>query len=139
MRHLYNCHVAIERLAGTMVNGTPNLSWTQITEVIDPSLPAGQMWCRLDLTFLRPGKDQPAPLVAGRALDRVGVCFFNPTTAVAAGDRIRTVAGPVAGTFEIRSIPDPAIAMRAAHHMEVQVIEVAQGLTGVFPAGVLDS
>jgi hypothetical protein len=47
---------------------------------------------------------------------------------VLAGDRLRCVAGPVFGTFEIRVVPDPAQDYVGTHHIEVQVIEVAQAL-----------
>jgi len=135
MRHLYSSRVEVLRLSATMVSGTPTLAWTKITAVPDPVLgTAGELLCRLDLGFMRLGRDQPMAVVAGRAPDRVGVMFFDATAHVKAGDRVHTLAGPITGTFEIRPIPDPATDMTRVHHMEVQVVEVAQALDGVFPA-----
>jgi hypothetical protein len=115
--------------------GAMTLSWTAVSTVVDPILgQPGLLKCRLDLTFVRPGKDQPAPIVAGRAPDRVGVCYFDLATDAAnvplvlAGDRLQCAAGPIFGTFEIRAIPDVAQDMLGAHHVEVQVIEVSQML-----------
>ncbi len=139
MRHLYNCRVAVDELSGDIVNGTPTLTWAQLGVNLDPYLPGseGELMCRLDLYLQRPGKDAPMPIVAGRAPDRVGVMFFDATAAAAAvkaGQRVRVLSGPVTGTFEIRATPDPAQDFSpVAHHMEVQVIEVAQAPAGIFP------
>lgn len=139
MRHLYNCRAALVRLSGTIVNGTPVMNWQPVTDIIDPALGVpGEMMCRLDLSFIRPGKDQLMPIVAGRAPDRVGVLFYDVTDKVKAGDRITILSGPVTGTFEIRVVPDPAVDLTNAHHMEVQVIEVAQALAGIFPGAALE-
>lgn len=133
MRHLYMSRCEVLRFTSLMVNGTPTQSWGKIDAVVDPRLGVpGELMCRINLGFLRPGVDQPVPLVAGRAPDRSGVMFFDPTGAIKAGDRVRTLSGPVTGTFEIRVIPEPAIDYRGAHHMEVQIVEVAQQLTGQF-------
>jgi hypothetical protein len=138
VRHLYNSRAAVWRLSGDLVDGTPTFVWTQITDVVDPILATpGELMCRLDLTYVRPGKDQPMPIVAGRAPDRVGLLMFDSTPNLKAGDQVRMIAGPVTGTFEIRVVPDPAVGYAVTHHMEVQVIETSQALAGVFPgAGV---
>lgn len=134
MRHLYQSRMEVLRLSGTLVNGAPVMRYDKVASTVDPKLGAtGEIMCRLDLTFIRPGKDQPMPIVAGRAPDRIGVLFYDTGCDVRAGDRLRAVAGPVTGTFEIRTIPDSAVAYGTTHHMEVQVIEVAQSLAGVFP------
>lgn len=139
MRHTYNVRAEVLELTGDLVNGTPTLSWTKLTDVVDPLLGvAGELMCRLDLNFIRVGKDQPMPVIAGRAPDRTGVMFFDTTDYVRAGLFIRALDGPVTGTFEIRTIPDPAVGMYNAHHMEVQVFEYAQVLTGVFPGTELE-
>lgn len=111
------------------------LGWNPVTDIVDPVLDqSGLLQCRLDLHLVRPGKDAPAPLVAGRAPDRVGVAFFDlapgPSGAplVLAGDRLECVAGPIFGTFDIRVIPDVAQDLVGGHHIEVQVIEVSQML-----------
>ncbi len=137
MRHLFNCRAEVLRQTGTVINGVLTSTFPKISDVPDPYLGvAGELMCRLDLSFVRPGKDQPAPVVAGTAQDRIGVMFFSTTDAVKAGDRVRVLTGPVSGTFEIRAIPDPAQDRLTAHHMEVQVIEVAQALANKFPGGI---
>lgn len=110
-------------------------SWGAVDDVVDPILgEPGLLKCRLDLLFVRPGKDQPMPIVAGRAPDRIGVCYYDLATdadnvpLVLAGDRLKCVAGPIFGTFDIRVIPDVAQDMIGAHHIEVQVVEVSQML-----------
>ncbi len=134
MRHLYHSRVEVRRLDGEYVNGTLTQVWKKVDTVLDPLLGVpGELMCRLDLNFVRPGKDQPMPIQAGRAPDRIGLMFFDTTDDIKAGDMLHTVAGPVTGTFEIRVIPDPAVGFAAAHHMEVQIVEVAQALRGRFP------
>lgn len=136
MRHLFNTRAEVLRLDGELTAGSPVLSWNKLTYVLDPYINSpGELMCRLDLTFQRPGKDQPMPIVAGRVPDRIGVMYFSVTDQVKAGDRIRPISGPILGTFEIRVIPDPAVAFSAAHHMEVQVIEVSRNLSSLFPGG----
>lgn len=133
MRHLFASRVEVIRLTGQMNNGVPSLSWNKVDDILDARLgTAGELMCRLDLNFLRPGKDQPAPLVAGRAMDRIGVMFYSADDQLRANDRIRCIAGPVKGTFEIRNNPDPAVDYSQAHHFEVQIIEVAQSADNGF-------
>lgn len=139
MRHLYASRCEVLRLSGVLVDGSPDMDWSKVSTVVDPDLGIpGELMCRLDLSFLRPGKDAPMPLVAGRAPDRIGVCFFDTSADVKAGDRLHCLSGPVSGTFEIRSIPDSADDFASSHHMEVQVVEVAQQLTSTFPGTGLE-
>lgn len=140
MRHLYNCLVEVLQLSGGLVYGTPTLTWDVIGDTPDPVLGVtGQMMCRISLGVVRPGKDAPMPIVAGRAPDRVGVMYFDPSDAVKAGQRIHILDGPFLGTFEIRAMPDVAVMGATAHHMEVQVIEVAQAASGAFPGATVES
>ena len=111
-----------------------SVSWAPVTDILDPYQDApGLMACRLDLQFTRPGKDAPMPLVAGRAPDRVGVLFYDmPADAsglplLKAGDRLQMVSGPIAGTFELRQVPEIAQDYLGAHHGESQVIEISAG------------
>lgn len=115
-------------MSAVMTDGSPKVDWNKVDFIIDARLGvSGELMCRLDLNFLRPGKDAPPPVVAGRALDRIGLMFFSATSKLKAGDRVRCLSGPVTGTFEIRNNPDPAAAYGpAVHHYEVQIIEVAQ-------------
>lgn len=136
MRGLYSSVVSVTRLTPSF-NGQGGMSmeWAAITAIPDLvlSTPA-LMACRLDIGFTRPGKDQFAPLVAGRPPDRVGVCYYDPVVdsnglpVVKAGDRLLCVSGPIFGSWEVRVIPDVAQNYIGAHHVEVQVIEVSQAL-----------
>jgi hypothetical protein len=136
MRIFYSSTCQVLRSNSSLdVGGGMSFTWDPVTDVVDRYLNTpGMLQCRLDLTFLRPGKDQPAPIVAGRAPDRVGVCYFDlvpdaeGASQVRAGDRLRCVSGPIFGTFEIRLIPDVAQSLIGAHHIEVQVVEVSQML-----------
>jgi len=136
-RHLYNCTASVTRLTPTLTDaGDMVLSWNQLTDIVDVWLgEPGLLKCRIDVGFVRRGIDLKAPLVAGRAPDRIGLCFFDPVAdpssgalLVKAGDRLQMTDGPVYGTWEIRATPDPAQSYVGVHHMEVQVIEVAQAL-----------
>lgn len=129
MRHLYHTRAEVLRLRQEFSDGVPTMTWQQVDQIVDPVLGVpGELMCRIDLQFVRPGKDQPMPVVAGRAPDRVGLMFFDATTEILSGDRIHCIDGPISGTFEIRATPDPAVGHMLAHHMEVQIIEVAQHL-----------
>jgi hypothetical protein len=135
LRSLYRTKVRVLRIHREMVNGAPVLTWEQVPDILDPYLDEpGMMMCRLDLQFTRPGKDAPQPIVAGRAPDRVGVVFYDYTQFLLAGDRLECVEGPIAGTFELRQVPEAAQDYGGAHHGENQVIEVAQTVVSpVFP------
>lgn len=136
MRAFYSSTCQVLRAVSSVApGGGMTYTWPPVSSVVDPVLnQPGLLQCRIDLTFVRPGKDQPAPLVAGRAPDRIGVCYFDLATdengvpLVLAGDRLSCVSGPIFGTFEIRPIPDVAQGMSGAHHVEVQVVEVSQML-----------
>jgi hypothetical protein len=136
LRMFYSSTCQVLRLDRALgAGGGMTFAWDAVDTIVDPVLnQPGLLQCRLDMTFLRPGKDQPAPMVAGRAPDRVGVCYFDLATdadgvpLVLAGDRLRCVAGPIYGTFEVKLIPDVAIDLIGAHHVETQVSEVSQML-----------
>ncbi len=127
MRHLFHTRAEVLRLSPQRENGVPQMTWQKVPTIVDKWLGTpGELRCRIDLSFQRPGKDQPMPIVAGRAPDRVGLMFLSATRHILAGDRIHCLDGPIRGTFEIRAMPDVAADFAVAHHMEVQVIEVAQ-------------
>lgn len=131
MRHLYNTRAEVLRPRPTITDGLAQISWQKLTIVVDAfAATPGELMCRIDLNFQRPGKDQPMQMVAGRAPDRVGLMFFDPTNDIQSGDRIHCLDGPVQGTFEIRVMPDPAVGYGPAHHMEVQIVEVSQNMRG---------
>lgn len=141
--HLYNSQAQVVRLQPTFLDtGAMGVSWAPISDLVDPYLAIpGQLRCRLDLSFIRPGKDAPAPRVAGRAPDRVGLLFCDAAydtsgrLFIKAGDRLTMLAGPIAGTFQFQQVPEPAQDMIGGHHLECQVVEVAQALepTGLRP------
>jgi hypothetical protein len=135
LRIFYQSMVQVLRLKMKVANGTPTLTWTEVQDVIDPyvAIP-GQMMCRLDLMFVK-RTDMPMPLTAGAAQQRQGTAFFDcaidPNTGapyVLAGDRLNCLAGPVVGTFEIRQIPNSAISLAGAHHIETSIWEVAKSI-----------
>ena len=139
MEHLFNSLVRIERLNTTVQDGQAVTSYVQATDS-DPAIDAllHALPCRLDLNFIRNGKDAIPAQVAGRAPDRFGVLFASAFAPLKAADRVVTIPNstgdlPVDGTFEIRAIPDRAIAFSARHHIEVQVVEVGQELTTDWP------
>lgn len=137
IRHLYVSRAEVHRLRTTIVNGSMKNEWSKLTEIVDPRLGVpGELMCRLDLNFVRPGKDQPSPLVAGRAIDRVGVLFCDATPNLLAGDWLKFVVGPITGTFELKATPDGAIDFSNVHHFEVQVSEVAPS-AAKFPGSVV--
>lgn len=136
LAHMYNSRVSVRRMKSSAEDGAPVFSWKP-----EPGLQ--YVACRIDMGFLRPGKDAPMPIEAGKAPSRVGVLFADSFCGLIAGDRVTCVANdfgqtPVTGTFEIRVPPDEAQGYSATHHLEVQVIEVAQQILAgerVFPGG----
>lgn len=127
MEHLYSSTVKVQRTQMTVDNGQAIMGW------VDQPAPLNAVKCRLDLNFIRPGKDVLPAVNAGRAPDRIGVMFVSASVPLKAGDRIVTLSGPVTGTFDIRVIPDIALDYAGGHHIEVQVLETNQLLDGVFP------
>lgn len=145
-RGLYSSVVQVIRLTPTLnANFGMSLSWNVVPDVVDTVLEQpGQLACRLAIGALRPGKDQPPPIVAGRPQDRYGVIYFDPVTVngvplVKAGDRFLCISGPISGMFEMRNIPDQLQGYRGAAHCEAQVIECAMmsgpGSPTPFPGG----
>lgn len=95
------------------------------------------MRCRLDLQFLRPGKDTPSAVVAGAIPDREGIMFCSNDPRLTAGMQIETINDRrgkqvVVGVFEIKEMPDVALDYADAHHIEVKIIETVQQKTA-FP------
>lgn len=127
MEHLFSSVVKVQRLVKTRKDSMTELAW------VDQESPLNAIKCRLDLNFLRPGKDIPPAYEAGVAPDRIGVMFCRAGLPLRAGDRIVTVSGPVQGTFDIKTIPDVALDYSSGHHIEVQIVETVQDLTGKWP------
>ena|SRR5882672_11051165 len=134
MEHLFNSRVKVQRLDPSASNGMATYTW------VDQPSPLDYLKCRIDVQFLRPGKDIPKPFEAGKAPENTGVLFYSRDVKLLAGDRLVCVPNdaaelPVEGVFEIRNIPDTAQDAARSHHFEVQVFEVAQAFAGdrVFP------
>lgn len=123
MEHLYSSTCKVQRLVKSVQNGMVSANWTDVS-----TPPLSSFKCRLDLNFLRPGKDAPPAYEAGTAPDRVGIMFCSASLPLLPGDRIVTVSGPVSGVFEIKMIPDIAIDYSSGHHIEVQIVEAVQNL-----------
>jgi hypothetical protein len=131
MEHLYASVVRVER-PGVVedAEGYVEQGWT-----VAPEEGMDYVRCRLDLNFLRPGKDiAPAP-VAGRAPDRIGLMFCGPYVPIRAGDRIVAIPNDmgeivIPGTFEIRVVPDKVVGFSSIHHQEIQILETTQDIHG---------
>jgi len=127
MRHLFSSRVEILEAITDIVDGARVQAWNKSTANFDATCAPGEMKCRLDLIFLRPGKDQPAPIVAGRSPDRTGVMYCSYTPALQSGQIIKVLSGPYTGaSFLLKMRPDEAQAFSKTHHIEVQVFEVNQ-------------
>ena len=132
VRGLYSSVVQVFRLTPTLnADFGMTVSWGVVPDIVDLQLQQpGLMACRLAIGLLRPGKDQPPPLVAGRPQDRYGVIYYDPVTLagvplVKAGDRFLCVSGPISGTWEMRNSPDQLQGYSLPQHCEAQVVEVA--------------
>ena|ERR1044071_7559242 len=135
MRHLFNTSVEVFEPTTDIVDGARVQTWSKSTASFDSAMANGELKCRLDLIFLRPGKDAPAPIVAGRTPDRTGIMFCSYTPNLRGGQIVKCKTGPYTGSsFLIKMPPDVAQAFSAGHHIEVQVFEVNQA--GInYPAG----
>lgn len=135
MRHLFASRVEVLESVTDIVDGARVQTWNKSSLDFDPTCGPGEMKCRLDLIFLRPGKDAPAPVVAGRSPDRTGVLFCSNTPALQGGQIIKVIDGPHVGSmFLLKMRPDEAQAFAGSHHIEVQVHEVNQA-GFVYPSG----
>lgn len=136
LAHLYASRVAVKRMRGSSEDGSASFAWVVVGAL--QSVP-----CRLDVGYLRPGKDQPMPIEAGKAPSRIALLTADSYCGIRAGDRITCVPGPdgktpVTGTWELRLPPDEILAFSQPHHIEVQVIEVAVAVASgerSFPGG----
>jgi hypothetical protein len=109
----------ILRLEVANVAGAPDVSWKTV---------AKDVRLRMDLNFLRPGKDSGWVPEAGRSPDRSGVAFFLTSADVRSGDRIKMTKGPT-GTFLVDgAVDDPTDRTGEPHHIECGVTEVAKAL-----------
>lgn len=86
--------------------------------------------CRLDLNFIRQGRDSRWVDVAARPQDRAGTLFIDEEILsrhgiqIKSGMRISMVRGPK-GTFQMQGAIDEAWGESDLHHYEIGVIEVS--------------
>ena len=147
MEHLFPSAFRVERLR--LLDTEGGVAVTDYAQAVDddPALDAMLQYLkgRLDMTFVRPGKDIIAAPEAGKAPDRVGILFVSSIAPIRAGDRIVAIPNErglivVPGTFEIKVMPDVVIDYANPHHIEVQVIETVQRLTDLnWPGEAPDS
>jgi hypothetical protein len=123
IRHWYDSRVSVYRKS--------NGRYVKLTSMVDTQVDvAGEMMCFLAIGVTRPGVE--VPIVAGRAPDRVGVLFCDFSHELQAEDRIKVIAGPNPGIFEVLQRPDIAQSLSYARHMEVDIIECAKSTAGTF-------
>lgn len=115
--HLLPSTVKVKRPQMSTSDGVLSTTWQSV-----PGMSSLQ--CRLEVGFYRPGKDQPLPIQAGRAPDRVAVLWVAPSTDLRPGDHLECVSGPVSGTWELRTNLDSVSNMRTLHHLEGQLVEL---------------
>lgn len=115
--------VCVWRSLATTVDGVLTASWSPVSGL-------ESVRCRIEVGFYRPGRDAPLPVQAGRAPDRPAVYWVAPGTDLRPGDRMECIAGPVIGTWEIRTVPDTALNMKHLHHLEGQCIETNPAFVG---------
>jgi hypothetical protein len=108
----------VYRLDPQNVDGAASYSYAKV---------ASDVRCRVDLSFLRAGKDQGWTPEAGRSSDRTGVAFFLTGANILPGDRILMKKGPT-GTFLLEGTLDEVQDGLKTHHLEVGVTEVAKAL-----------
>jgi hypothetical protein len=129
MRHLFSSKVMVLELTETFQYGSATEAFTRRTEILDPyTNEPGMMWCRIDLGFVRPGKETLLANEKGVFEDRVGVLFAEYTPYLDIGNRVVCLSGPVEGTFEIKAKPDAIQNYNRIHHLECSVQEVAQSV-----------
>lgn len=106
------------RLDATDLDGVADYGW--VTTATDVA-------CRVDLSFMRKGKDAGWVAEAGRSNDRRGVLFIGPDIDLKPGDRVivRSRSRHI-GTFECDGAFDTVHDRHGdVHHVEAGVTEVA--------------
>jgi hypothetical protein len=115
-RNLLVHRVTVKRPTTSVIDGATQYTWKTI---------ASSVPCRLDLSYLRPGKDPQWTPEAGRATDRTGVAFFLTSAPVKVGDRlVADDTGGITGTFLVEGSIDTVQGRHRAHHVECGVKEV---------------
>lgn len=112
------------RLDAVAVDGVANYDWAPFATGVP---------CRLDLSYMRKGKDQGWVAEAGRPVDRAGVLFLQiiQEDILRPGDRVEVFnrLGRKIGTFEVNGAFDTVDDRHGIpHHIEAGVTEVANAL-----------
>lgn len=142
IRDSYSSVVKVYRIATGSIDpntGGPSFVYNPVTTILDQDWGiVGQIQCRLDMGWLKPGDQAPDPVEATAPIPRVGTLFFDMnydgTISLRAKDRLEAISGPLQGIFELRSIPYPAQDfIGLATFAQVQVVETAMTTLGIFP------
>lgn len=119
MEHTLAHTADILELRPVYSRGAAAYDWTVIHEEIP---------CRLDLAFIRQGKDPGYVQEAGRAADRNGVLFAMPDAPFRPGQRIEIHApgNPWldGSRFDLGGAVDLAMTLDELHHIEMAATEV---------------
>lgn len=134
MFHLFDSRVRVEREQITRTpKGQISKEYRPVIIDGDPVMTERMSYlpCRIDVGFIRPGKDIPSALNAGAVPDRVAVAYVEADVPIRAGDKMVAIPNeygllPVDGTFELKVSPDEAHGYSNIHHKEFQVVESNQ-------------
>jgi len=101
------------------VDGIPAMDWRTVS--------TGEH-CRVDLSFIRSGKDPQWTPEAGRPADRTGVLYVMPASKAKVGDRLVFTLGP-RGTFLVEGVFEEILGRKGTvDHLEIGIREVAPAI-----------
>lgn len=115
-KSLLNHRCDLYDLRTTDNDGSPVTQYVKVNE--------RPVHCRLDLNFVRHGKDSMWLETIARPEDRTGVMIFGPKEKIKAGMRVKMLKGPT-GVFSLQGALDEAFDFDSLHHYEVGVVEVS--------------
>lgn len=108
-----------------MFQGSLQNTFIKANEIFDETHGRpGELWCRLDTSYFRKGKDVPSALTAPNMPSRSGLVVCDFTDAFRPGDIMKFVEGPTLGNFKLEQPPDVAQGATDAHHVEFYVTEI---------------
>jgi hypothetical protein len=114
-RDLLTHRAKVMRAQMVVSDGLESYDWVTV---------ASRVRCRVDLQYIRPGRDPQWTPEAGRQTDRTGVAFFEANAPVKVGDRV-VVLTPPGGTFLVEGSVDAVLGRDGkVHHLECGVREV---------------
>lgn len=130
MYGLFISQLQVLRNSESLLGGIPNYAWTPITFPRPGGPDATWTPARVDVTFVRAGRDLPLVVEAGRAPDRLAVVWLLPGdgSLVRPGDRLVCIGGPITGTYSVDQVPDQLADAVSLHHIEIGAREVSQAL-----------